>query len=68
LKTFERFDYEYLKLQYKQKLEELEEEKRSLQGKVWHYIHGKVRGLFPHHHNNLVQHSAANRICVSFML
>jgi hypothetical protein len=26
LKTFERFDCEYLRLQYKQKLQELEEE------------------------------------------
>ncbi|KAH8934010.1 hypothetical protein BDL97_18G061300 [Sphagnum fallax] len=32
MKTFERFDPEYLRLQYERKLEELEEEKRSLQG------------------------------------
>ncbi len=33
MKTFERFDPEYLRLQYERKLEELEEEKRSLQVK-----------------------------------
>jgi hypothetical protein len=67
MKTFERFDPEYLRLQYERKLEELEEEKRSLQVKFCISFVTQSVGLFLHHHYNLAKHSVANSIVCLFM-